>query len=439
MLRASYQRLQPYLYNTGWILGEKLVALTLGLLATILLARYLGPERFGTLAYATSLVALFGISGHLGLHGLVVRELVREPERRPDTMGTTTALKFVGAAVGYVLLLGYAAFLEGLDSPVFLLIATAGAALLLTPTDVVDYWFNAFLQARHVTAARIGGQVVFAASIVLLVLLDANVQAFGLPYLAQAAVAALLLILLYAVRSELPLRAWRFSTSQARKLLGQGWIIYLASFFAIIYLKIDQVMLRWLSDASEVGHYAVAARLSEVWYFVPSAIVASVFPKLIELKASEAASYTRRLQQLFDGLASLGIAIALLVTLLAPWLVPLIFGSDYAASVSILVIHTWASVFIFMRAALSRWILIEDVLIFSLLTQGLGALSNVALNYMLIPAYGGPGAAWATLISYAVASFFAVALYSRSRPVFWLMLKALAAPLRYPLKLARAS
>ena len=127
--------------------------------------------------------------------------------------------------------------------------------------------------------------------------------------------------------------------------------------------------------------------------------------------------------------------IALMVTMLAPWLVPLIFGADYDASTPILVIHTWASVFIFMRAALSRWILIENALYFSLLTQGLGALSNVGLNYMLIPFYGGKGAAWATLISYAIASFFAVAIYRRTRPVFWLMLKSLLAPVRYPLNI----
>lgn len=262
----------------------------------------------------------------------------------------------------------------------------------------------------------------------------ADVVAFGIPYLLQGLVAAIALLLIFRVRADIRLGDWRFSAAQAKNLLSQGWIIYLASFFAVIYLKIDQVMLRWLTSPSEVGLYAVAARLSEVWYFVPAAIVASVFPKLIELKDADEARYTHRLQQLFDGLALLGMLIALLVTLLAPWILPWIFGSDYAGSVGILVIHTWASVFIFMRAALSRWILIENVLVFSLLTQGLGALSNVALNYILIPIYGGSGAAWATLISYAIASFFAVMLYRRTRPVFVLMLKALCAPVRYPLK-----
>lgn len=435
MLANAYLKFRPYLHNTAWIMGEKLLAMALGFAATVLVARYLGPDGFGTLAYATSLVALFGISGHLGLHGLVVREIVRKPALRGETLGTTAVLKLLGVLLGYLLLLLYAATYEGVGSVRFTLIAIAGAALLFTPLDVVDYWFNAFVQARYVSVARLSAQLAFVALTLLLVFRRADMVMFAVPYLLQAIVAAIVLLVLFRAKADIRLSSWRFDGSHASALLKQGWVIYLASFFAVIYLKIDQVMLRWFADSAEVGVYAVAARLSEVWYFIPGAIVASVFPRLIDLRESDESSFMRRLQQLFDSLAVLGMILALAVTLLAPWLIPWLFGPDYAASASILVIHTWASVFIFMRAALSRWILIENALYFSLLTQGLGALSNVALNYFLIPAYGGQGAAWATLVSYAIASFFAVFLYPRTRPVFWLMLNALLAPLRYPLKL----
>ena len=436
MLADIYKRFRLYLHNTAWILGEKLLVMGLGFVATVLVARYLGPEAFGTLAYATSLVALFGISGHLGLHGLVVREIVKQPELRAETLGTAAFLKFLGVLAGYLALLLYAVAFEGPGTVSFALIAIAGAALLFAPIDVVDYWFNAFVQARYVSIARVlSAQLAFVSLTLLFVSRGSDVVMFAIPYLLQAIVAAIVLLLLFRAKANIRLSAWRFDGTHARELLKQGWVIYLASFFAVIYLKIDQVMLRWLADSAEVGVYAVAARLSEVWYFIPTAIVASVFPKLIDLRESDEASFTHRLQQLFDVLAVLGMAIAIIVTLLAPWLIPWIFGTDYFGSAAILVIHTWASVFIFMRAALSRWILIENALYFSLLTQGLGALSNVILNYVLIPVYGGQGAAWATLFSYAIASFFALILYPRTRPVFWLMLKALLAPLRYSVKL----
>ena len=434
MLVSAYHRFRPYLHNTGWILAEKLFVMVLGFVTTVVVARYLGPANFGILAYATSLAALVGVAGHLGLQGLVVRELVKKPTLRAETLGTAAVLKFGGVLVGYLALMTYAAVYEGTSSEVFKLIAIAGAALLFMPLNVIDFWFNAFVQARYVSIARAAGAFVFAGGMLWLVLEDAGIVAFAVPYFMQALVAAVVLLFLFRVRSSMRLAHWRFDTGHARELLSQGWVIYLASFFAVIYLKIDQVMLRWLADSTEVGVYAVAARFSEVWYFIPTAIVASVFPDMIKLRESNESRFTHRLQQLFDSLAVLGMLIAMLVTLFAPWVIPLFFGADYAASVPILVIHTWASVFIFMRAALSKWILIENALYFSLLTQGLGAISNVILNYFLIPLYGGAGAAWATLISYAIASFLALLLYSRTRPIFWLMLNALTAPVRYPLK-----
>jgi len=429
-----YRRFRPYLHNTGWILAEKVLVLGLGFLATVLVARYLGPEGFGTLAYAMSLVALFAASGHLGLHGLVVRELVKQPALRAETLGTSAFLKFAGALAGYLALLLYIAIYEGFGTVEFALISIAGAALLITPTNVIDYWFNAFVQARYISIARVSAQLVYAGVTLLLVFRGSDLVWFAVPYILLALTAAIMLLVLFRATADIRLSEWRFDKTHAKNLLKQGWIIYLASFFAVIYLKIDQVMLRWLADSAEVGVYAVAARFSEVWYFIPTAIVATVFPGMIRLRDSDESFFMHRLQQLFDSLAVLGMVVALLVTVLAPWAIPLIFGADYTGSVAILVIHTWASVFIFMRAALSKWILIENALYFSLLTQGLGAVANIVLNYFLIPGYGGEGAAWATLFSYAIASFFALFLYRRTRPIFWLMLNALLAPVRYPLK-----
>ena len=432
MLVSVYHRFRPYLHNMGWIVAEKLFVMLLGFVATVIVARYLGPGDFGILAYATSLAALAGVAGHLGLDGLVVRELVKKPALHAETLGTVAMLKLGGVLVGYLALLAYAAFYEGAGSTAFKLIAIAGAALLFLPINVIDNWFNALVQARYVSMARAAGALVFAASILWLVLDGAGVVAFVVPYVLQALVAAVFLLILFRVNSHIRLAEWRFDAGQARKLLSQGWVVYLASFFAVIYLKIDQVMLRWLAGSAEVGVYAIAARFSEIWYFIPTAIVASVFPDMIKLRESNESRFTHRLQQLFDGLAVLGMLIAVLVTLVAPWVIPLFLGAHYAESVPILVIHIWASIFIFMRAALSKWILIENALYFSLLTQGLGAVSNIVLNYVLIPLYGGEGAAWATLVSYAIASFIALFLYRRTRPIFWMMLTAVTAPVRYP-------
>lgn len=432
-----YRRLRQYLHNTSWIMGERILSMGLGFATTVIVARYLGPERFGTLAYALSLASLLGAAGHMGLAGLVVREIVANEDGRGEILGTAAALKGVGMAVGYVVLVGYAIAYEGIGTTPFYLIVLAGAALLLRPVDVIDFWFQAFVQARYTAIARMTSQLTALGFKLLLVFAGAGVTYFATAQLIQAAIAALLLVALFAAKASQPLTSWSFSWRRAKELLSQGWLIYLGSIFAVIYLKVDQIMLRWLSTTEEVGQYAIAAQISEVWYFIPTAIVASFFPKLIKLRTSNEALFKRRLQQLFDVLFLIAAIVAMAVSLSAPALIQWFFGSAYAASASILVIHIWAAIFIFMRAAFSRWILIENVLVFSLLTQGLGAVTNVCLNYFLIPAHGGIGAAYATLISYATAGFLSLGLYGKTREVFAQMAMALLAPVRYPLSLAK--
>lgn len=430
-LLSLYTKVKKYLHNTLWIVGDKTINLGVGFLVSAVVARYLGPKDFGIFSYAISVGALFAAAGHMGLSGLVVREIVKKPDERGVTLGTTFGLKFIGMALGYTLLLVYAMVYEGVASIEFKAVAIAGAVLLFRPFDIIDFWFQAFVQAEYVTYARLTGLAFSSALKLLFVFLGLSVIYFVAANLIQAIAIAIAFLFFYKIKSSLKAAEWSFSWSKAKDLFSQGWAIYLGSIFAVIYLKIDQVMLRWFEGSEAVGIYAIAAQLSEAWYFVPGAIVTSFFPKLIKLKEENPARFERRLQQLFDLLFILALGVAIVMTLLSEWLITLFFGYHYIDSASVFVIHIWAAIFIFMRAAFSKWILIENALIFSLITQGAGALVNVVLNYFLIPRFGAQGAAYATLISYALASFFSLLICSKTRPIFIMMLKSIFSPFRY--------
>jgi len=412
-------------------MGERFFALGVSFAVTVVVARYLGPADYGLLAYALSLTSLFAAAGHMGLSGLVVREIIKKPEQHAETLGTTLALKFLGMLIGYAGLVIYAAVYEGVNTTAYYLVLISGAALLIKPSEVISFWFEAFVKARYITLARISALTSASVLQFAFVVAGSSVTFFATASLLQAVIAAAILVILFNATSTIRLSDWRFSRERAKELLGQGWIIYLGSIFAVIYLKIDQVMLRWFAGAEEVGIYSIAAQLSEAWYFVPAAIVASFFPKLISLREENEKLFYKRLQQLFDALFIIALVVAVLMTVSAEWIIALFFGAHYSESAPILVIHIWAALFIFMRAAFSKWILIENALIFSLLTQGLGAVVNIVLNYFLIPEFGGQGAAYATLLSYAVASYFALLCYGKTRKVFWLMSRAFLSPVRY--------
>lgn len=428
----SFAKLKVYVANTSWILLDKAVFLGLTLIVTVVLARYLGPEQFGFFSYAISLVALIGIAGHAGLSGLVVKELVKKPDEIDLTMGSSFFIKGLGYLIGFALVLLIAFLTETIGSSQFWILVILALGLLLKPFDVIDFWFQSRLEAKYTSISRIIAVTLGSVAKLLLAFLGSSLIFIAAAYFVQAILFAFILVFFYLLRNKPSKINWRYSSSRIKELFSQGWLIFLGSIFAVVYLKVDQVMINWLIGSEEVGIYAVAAALSEAWYFLPVAIVASFFPKLIKLHKDDSEMFHYRLQQLLDFLFMLALFIAVLVSLFSYPIITFLFGEAYESAAPILIIHIWAAIFIFMRAALSKWILIENVLVFSLITQGLGAVFNVLLNLWWIPLFGGVGAAYATLVSYAIASYFALIFHKKTRVVFFMMTKSLVTPLRIP-------
>ncbi|HBS6199539.1 TPA: polysaccharide biosynthesis C-terminal domain-containing protein, partial [Klebsiella pneumoniae] len=117
--------------------------------------------------------------------------------------------------------------------------------------------------------------------------------------------------------------------------------------------------------------------------------------------------------------------ISIFITIIAHTAINILYGEAYAESATILIIHIWASLFVFMRAVLSKWLVIENMLPFSLVTHISGAIVNIILNLILIPKMGGIGSAIATVISYSISSYFSLFIFKRTRVMGWIMTKAI--------------
>lgn len=406
-------------------MADRIMTAMVGVIVAAVVARYLGPADFGRIAYAYSIAAMFAIIGQLGLDGLLVRELKTRPGSAETTLGTVVAMKVVAYAVASLLLMVFAYSVPVHDATDYALFAITACFVFLSSFGTLNAWFHARVQGRTISLIGISAAMVAAAIKIFLVWMEAGVILIGSANLVPVMVSALLLVVVYQRSGGPSILSWRFSPEYARRLMAEGWMVLLGSMLALIYLKIDLAMLRWLSDVKSVGEYAVAAQLSEATYFIPVAIVTSTFPRILELSITDRKIYEARLQQLMDFLLLTALAVVAGTYLLGGPIITLMFGASYSPSIEILLIHVLAAPFIYMRNVFSRWILVERVAIFSVITQGSGALLNVALNLILIPQMGGKGAAIATVISYVVASYLSLAISPRTRPVFIMMSRSL--------------
>jgi O-antigen/teichoic acid export membrane protein len=181
--------------------------------------------------------------------------------------------------------------------------------------------------------------------------------------------------------------------------------LMLSGIVVMIYMRIDQIMIKHMINEEAVGYYAVAVRLCEAWYFIPVTLCNSIFPAIVNAKNVSEEFYNNRMQKLYDLLTWLAIGIAVPVTVFSSQIIQLLFGNEFSAASPVLTIYIWAGVAVFLGVASSQYLINENLTKLSFIRSFVGMVINVALNFILIPEYGIIGSAVATLVSYTVVAF----------------------------------
>jgi O-antigen/teichoic acid export membrane protein len=417
-----------YLKNTSWVLSEKILRLTVGLFVGIWVARYLGPEQFGLFSYAQSFVALFSAFATLGLDGIVIRELVKDESLREKLLGTAFILKLFGATL-VLLLLFFAVSFQSNGDQTNLLIFIIASSTVFQSFNVIDFYFQSKVLSKYVVYSNVFSLLLSSTFKIILILNEAPLISFAYVILFDSIVLASGFIYFY-FKNKLSMFNWSFDIYRVKSLLKDSWPLILSGLVISMYMKIDQVMINKMLGAAAVGQYSAAVRLSEAWYFVPMVICSSLFPAILNAKEKSSELYYSRLQKLYDVMTWLAIGIAIPTSLLSSWLVTVLYGAEYNQTATVLIIHIWAAIFVFLGVASSKWFIAENLQMYSFYRTLAGALINIGMNYLLIPMYGINGAAIATLLSQFIASYFFNFLHKKLRHTFIMQTKAILLPIR---------
>ena len=427
-LTVAIQKLSPELLkiisNIGWLFADRILRMGVGLIVTAWIARYLQPQQFGLFNYATAFVSLFGVLATLGLEQIVVRDMVRNSSCKDETLGTAFVLKLLGGVVTLGVTTGTIFLLRPDDQVTHWLVAITAAGTIFDAFNTIDFWFQLQVKSKYTVIAKNTAFILVTCLRIALLQMEAPLIAFAWALLAENALGSVCLAIAYKVKGQ-SILAWRASLQRAKTLLKESWPLILSGLAIMVYLRIDQIMLGQLADDEAVGIYSAATRISELWYYIPIAIVTSVTPSIVEAKKISETLYYNKLQKLFNIMAVLAYLIALPMTFLSKYLVVLIFGQNYIASGSVLAIHIWAALFVFFGWSKGIWIVSEGLTMFSLVATTSGALMNILLNFFLLPIYRETGAAIATVISYAFVDYFMCMIYPPAQKIGWVMTKAL--------------
>jgi O-antigen/teichoic acid export membrane protein len=385
--------------NIGWLFFDKFLRMAVGLVVFAWLARYLGPDQFGLYNYALAFAALFASFASLGLNNIVIREIVLSQADVEEILGTTFVLKFLAGMATFSLTTLAIYFIRPDDTLCFWMVTIIAAGTIFNAFDAIDLWFQSQVLSKYTVYAKNIVFLIISIVKVALILSQAPLISFAWASLAEIVIGAMGLAMVYHVNGNHIIN-WKISFVRAGKLLNDSWPLFFSGIVIMIYMRIDQVMIGQMAGIEEVGFYSAAVRLTEAWYFIPMAVIASVFPGIVTARASSEELFYQRLQKIYNIMAFLAYAVAIPITFIADDVIVLLFGGEYRNAGPMLTGLIWTCMFANLGVARAAFLTTMNWTRTHFLASFSGCVINVALNYLLIPVYGGMGAVVASLISY---------------------------------------
>jgi O-antigen/teichoic acid export membrane protein len=414
---------QKYLKNTGWLMFGKILSMVINLVT----ANYLGAISFGDLSFADALTAIIAAVGTLGLDSFIIREIIQQPDKKDEILGTSLYMRIgvnmILIPVSVLIYIVFHHYSGKTDNSLTWIVFFLAFASFFKSFNVIDSYFQSQVASKYVVQVQNVCVIISAVVKVLLVVYGLPVIYFAVALCFDGFILAAGLVWMYH-RRGLSMRHWHFRMTRAKSLLKQSFPLILSAVMVSIYMKIDQVMLKTVGSA-EVGIYAAAAKLSEAWYFIPVAIVTSVFPAIIHARKTDLERYNKRMGNLYDLLIFISLPVALFISFFGSDIISLLYrNNQFEGAGPMLAVHIWSGVFVFLGSASTQFLLAEGFTLVSFQRTALGALVNVVLNLWLIPLYGGLGASIATLIACIFSTFYLLFL-QETRQQGIMMLKSL--------------
>lgn len=384
--------------NSSWAFIARVAGYVVSGGISIYAIRRFSEAEWGRYSTALALIAIFVVVSELGLSTLVLREMTARPPQTPRLLGIGVRAVARTALVSAILIVP-AALLLGYSTATITLVAVGLPILLLEPMAAVVntpfaarrkfvYGAQTSLLSLPVSACASVGLIAVGLGPMGLVLAAVISTGTGL------AVAGRLLHTRLGVSPD-----FTSSSGEVRRFIWAAIPIALVGGVAVLYDRLDVLVLSALASTSDVAQYSVAYALVKLSWAIPSIVGAAFFPlyaELIRRRETEASSSFFLIMRVLGYMSG---AIALFLTFAGKDLLTVMFGQRYAAAAGPLSILSWVLISLFQNYVLWYAILAANLERRVVPIQFAGLALNLAVNLLLIPRFGPAGAAMAFLFS----------------------------------------
>lgn len=388
--------------STTWFIGQ-ILNKVLGLILVIYAARKLGEEGFGRYTVVMAYYVIVNVIIDFGLRPLIIREVARNREQANSFLFSSLIIKTV-IHIGSLLILF--PLLHITSTPFETSYATILAILALLPftySQTLSSLYMALERMYYEAFIVTLGQFLWVVTVIGLLASGYSLISIFKALIFLNTIIFTVNYIIFTKRFFKP--KFTFDWQLIKKMLHKALPFAMTSAFAILYFRIDTIMLAMIKGELEVSWYGVAYRFTDAVQFLPISLMVSLYPILSRLFLRNQETMQVLVEKSYYYLFVIGLPIAAGLSLSAEKIIKLFFHNTYMESISVLIILSWALLPLFLNSVLittmnssNRQHRVTRATLISL-------FANIAGNIILIPLLGVYGACLTTILSECIIVF----------------------------------
>ena len=383
--------------NMGWLMISQIVASVCGFIWTVLMARYLGVEKYGLFGFATSLTGILAITVDLGISTHIVRHIATDYDSAPHYLGNAIPLKSIFAIGTIILTLIVLILMKSDELTIIVTLLFTIEMIIRSFIGLFNGTFQAFEEGKYQGIANTTLHLILL--IFILISIFANFGIIGIAISYILANALVLGYMYYALKKNVTKPKFDLDIEFCKKITRYSLPFAVTSLLYIIYYSIDVVMLQNMVGSYATGIYNATYKLISVLTLFYSVYTAVIFPVMSRFFKDDESMLLISFEKSIKYLMMVIIPIAIATMFYSLDIIQLIYGNKYDPASSVLSILIWTVCLLFVSGACNTLLNAshKEVAVTKIYT--IAAIFNVILNLFMIPYLSYDGAAITTVLS----------------------------------------
>lgn len=417
-----------FIKNVGWIFSGRVLSFIIGIGASIIIARGLGPTGKGELTLLMLIPTTLFILTHFGVSKANIYFLNRKKMSLQSISNANLFLFLILSAVSIVIYAVVVAFLRNnlLQQIEISLIVLAAVVL---PLQFFNSYFGSFLQAyQWMKENSIIGVLSSALNLPLLILgiyiLHLSVMGALLASIISSFFGCLLILWyvkkLSCQNSKIDSYKNSFSfrdkspdekqINVIKSLLTFSSRIYVSGMMWFFILRIDMYMVSYFLGVTDLGYYSLSVGIAENLWLIPGAVATVLLPTVSSMKQKESGAFIARVIRITMWLM---IMVSIVLIIFAEPIITILFSQKFIPSITPLRLLVIAAVPFAVRNLLADTFVGWGRPEINIYTRGIALGVNVVANLYFIPHWGIVGAAFASLMAYTIDVVMSIIIFMR--------------------------